>query len=77
MIGHHHVRVVTELEAALAFEMAVGLKIVDFFDQSEGVDHSAVTDQAELAGMQRSGRNKPQNELPSVVLLRVRTRGSR
>ena len=66
MIRHHHVRIVAELEGTLAAQMGVGPQIVDFLDQGEGIDHGAVANHAGLAGMQRSGRNQPQDELLPV-----------
>ncbi len=66
MIRHYQVGVVAELEAALAVQERMRMKVVEFLDQGDGIDYRAVADHADLARVQRAGRNQAQDELLSV-----------
>ena len=56
MVRHHHVRVVAELEQRVVGEAAARAQLVELFDQRDRIDHRAVADHADLARMQRAGR---------------------
>ena len=47
-------------------EMALGFERTNFIDQDFGIDDHAVSDDAELVGMERAGRHQVQNGFLAV-----------
>src|SRR5260370_22951979 len=66
MIRHYQVRVVADFEMAVVGEMARALEVGDFREQRQRIDDQSVTNNADLAGIERAGRDQGQPDFFSA-----------